>query len=144
MVRYTNVALGGLMVIVLATGPKVRGFKLGRGWSILREIKIRSMTSFGQEVNPSVPCRKILRHFKELRVWQRYYVGKIKGHLSPSFSCFATRRLLVTSRELWWMNQEWPGLICGTHNRLAMVAVHEAPCAIPPRNSNSRRTDGFR
>jgi hypothetical protein len=25
------VALGGLVVIVLATGPKVRGFKLGRG-----------------------------------------------------------------------------------------------------------------
>jgi hypothetical protein len=46
-----RVALGGLVVSVLATGPKVRdGF--------LRVIKIRSTTSFGGEVKPSVPCRR--------------------------------------------------------------------------------------
>jgi hypothetical protein len=33
------VALGGLVVSVLATGPKVRGFKPGRGRWILRAIK---------------------------------------------------------------------------------------------------------
>jgi hypothetical protein len=33
------VALGGLVVSVLATGPKVRGFKPGRGRWILRVIK---------------------------------------------------------------------------------------------------------
>jgi hypothetical protein len=39
-VHYTKlVALGGLVVSVLATGPKVRGFKPGRGRWILRVIK---------------------------------------------------------------------------------------------------------
>jgi hypothetical protein len=33
------VALGGLVVSVLATGPKVRGIKSGRGRWILRVIK---------------------------------------------------------------------------------------------------------
>jgi hypothetical protein len=33
------VALGGLVVSVLATGPKVRGFKPGRGQWILRVMK---------------------------------------------------------------------------------------------------------
>jgi hypothetical protein len=37
-VAYT-VALGGLVVSMLATGPKVRGFKPGRGRWILRVIK---------------------------------------------------------------------------------------------------------
>jgi hypothetical protein len=34
-----TVALGGLVVSVLATGPKVRGFKPNRGRWILRVIK---------------------------------------------------------------------------------------------------------
>jgi hypothetical protein len=34
-----RVALGGLVVSVLATGPMVRGFKPGRGRWILRVIK---------------------------------------------------------------------------------------------------------
>jgi hypothetical protein len=34
-----QVALGGLVVSVLATGPKVRGFQPGRGRWILRVIK---------------------------------------------------------------------------------------------------------
>jgi hypothetical protein len=33
---HKNVALGGVVVSVLATGPKVRGFKPGRGRWILR------------------------------------------------------------------------------------------------------------
>jgi hypothetical protein len=47
---YVNVDLGGLVVSVLATGPKVRGFD-----GFLRVIKIRS-PYFGGEVKPSVPC----------------------------------------------------------------------------------------
>jgi hypothetical protein len=34
-----NCILGGVVVSVLATGPKVRGFKPGRGRWILRVIK---------------------------------------------------------------------------------------------------------
>jgi hypothetical protein len=45
----------GLLVLMLATGPKVRGFKYGRR----RWIKIDSTTSFGEEVKPSVRCHKI-------------------------------------------------------------------------------------
>jgi hypothetical protein len=57
--------LGGVMVSMLATGPKVRGLKPDRGDGYLRAIKIRSTPCFGGEVKPSAPCRKILRHVKE-------------------------------------------------------------------------------
>jgi hypothetical protein len=56
--------LGGVVVSVLATGPKGRGFKAGRGDAFLKAIKIRSTPSFGWEVKPEVPCHKTLRHFK--------------------------------------------------------------------------------
>jgi hypothetical protein len=46
------VALGGLVVIVPATGPKVRGLKHGQRRWIFKGDKIRSTTSFGGEVNP--------------------------------------------------------------------------------------------
>jgi hypothetical protein len=52
------------VVSVLAIGPKVRGFKPGQGDGFLRAIKIRSTPSLGWEVNPEVPCLKILRHVK--------------------------------------------------------------------------------
>jgi hypothetical protein len=57
--------LSGLVVSVLATGPKGRGFKPGRGDGFLRVIKILRTYSFGWEVKPEAPCRKILRHVKE-------------------------------------------------------------------------------
>jgi hypothetical protein len=50
------------MISVLATRPKVRGFIPGRSDGFLRKIKFRSMPSFGWEVKPEVPCRKLLRH----------------------------------------------------------------------------------
>jgi hypothetical protein len=39
VVKRSSVALGGVVVSVLTTGPKVRGFKPGRGRWILRVIK---------------------------------------------------------------------------------------------------------
>jgi hypothetical protein len=56
--------LGGVVVIVLATGPKGCGFKPGKGYGFLRVIKIRSTPSFRWEVKAEVPCRKILQHVK--------------------------------------------------------------------------------
>jgi hypothetical protein len=56
----TTSRLGGVVVSVLVTGPKGRGFEPDQG------IKIRSTHSFGWEVKPEVPCRKILRHVKVL------------------------------------------------------------------------------
>jgi hypothetical protein len=43
---------------VLDTGPKIHGFKPGRGDGFLRAMKIRSTTFFEGEVKPSVPCRR--------------------------------------------------------------------------------------
>jgi hypothetical protein len=57
--------LGGVVVSVNAIGPEGRGFKPGRGDGFLRAIKIRSTPTFGWEVKPDVPCRKILRHVKD-------------------------------------------------------------------------------
>jgi hypothetical protein len=48
------------MVIVLAIGPKVRGFKHDQGRCILRAIKIRSTISLGGAVKPSVPSQRTL------------------------------------------------------------------------------------
>jgi hypothetical protein len=96
------------------------------------------MTSFGGEVKPLVPCCEILQNVKEpCQVWKRYFVGRICGHFSPSFSCFATRCLLITTRKLWWMNQEWLVLRWGTRNISVIVTVHGMPCVIQPYNSNS-------
>jgi hypothetical protein len=64
--------LGGVVVNVLATGPKGRGFKTGRGDGFLRTIKICSTSSFGWEVKPEVPCSKILRHIKDPLRYLRY------------------------------------------------------------------------
>jgi hypothetical protein len=52
-----EVALGGLMVYVLATGPKVGGSNPTEGDGFKREITIRSTPSFGREIKPSVPCQ---------------------------------------------------------------------------------------
>jgi hypothetical protein len=41
------------------------GSNLAEDNGFLRVIKIRGMTSLGGEVNPLVPCRKILWHVKD-------------------------------------------------------------------------------
>jgi hypothetical protein len=64
--------LSGVVVSVLATGPKGRGFKPGRGDGFLKAIKIQSTPSFGGEVKPEVPCHKILRHVKYPLRYFRY------------------------------------------------------------------------
>jgi hypothetical protein len=46
--------LGGVVVSVLATVPKGREFKPGRGNELLREIEIHSTLSFVWEVKPEV------------------------------------------------------------------------------------------
>jgi hypothetical protein len=41
------------------------GSNLADDDGFLREIKIHSMFSFGEEIKPSVPCCKILQHVRE-------------------------------------------------------------------------------
>jgi hypothetical protein len=60
------------VVSVLATGPKDRGFKRGRDDGFLRAMKIRSTPSFGWEIKPEVPRRKVLRHVKDPLRYFRY------------------------------------------------------------------------
>jgi hypothetical protein len=50
---------GGLRVSVLASGTQVRGFKPSRSRRIFKGGKVLSTPSFGREVKPWVPCRKI-------------------------------------------------------------------------------------
>jgi hypothetical protein len=57
-------SVGGVLFSLLAIRPNVRGFKPGRGDLFLRAIQIRSTPSFGAEVNPEAPCRKILQRVK--------------------------------------------------------------------------------
>jgi hypothetical protein len=71
--------LGGLMIIGLAIEPKVRGFKPGRERWILRMIEFHSKSFFEGEVNPAVPCRKILWHVKFPYSMKEILVGKIHG-----------------------------------------------------------------
>jgi hypothetical protein len=76
---HTNVALGGLVVSVLATGPKVRGFKRGRGRWILRVMK--SAASLPSEGSRSHVVD--LRHVKEPYKHEKMLAGKIQR---PCFS----------------------------------------------------------
>jgi hypothetical protein len=62
----------GVVITVLVTEHKGRGFKPGRGDGLLREITIISTPSFGWEVKPEVPYRKILRHVKDHLRYFRY------------------------------------------------------------------------
>jgi hypothetical protein len=87
--------LGGLVVSVLATGPKVRGFKPSRGRWILSCDKIRSMPSFRGEVKLSVPCHRFTACKRTLRVWKKFFVGKIQR---PRFSP-------ASLLDVWWPNQ---------------------------------------
>jgi hypothetical protein len=83
------VDLEDLVVMVLAIELKFRVFIPGRGRKNLRELKIRSTTTFGGEVKLSVPCRNILRHVKEpCGVWKRYFVGEIHSHFSKLLRSF--------------------------------------------------------
>jgi hypothetical protein len=77
------VAFGGLVGSVSAIGSKVHEFKPGPGRWVFKVDKISRKTSFGGEVKPSAPCRKILRHVKEpCRRENKYFVGKIHFRFS--------------------------------------------------------------
>jgi hypothetical protein len=65
LTKVVNSHLGGVIVSVLAIGPKVREFKPGRGDGSLRVIKICSMPSFRGEVKLGTPCHEFLQHVKD-------------------------------------------------------------------------------
>jgi hypothetical protein len=53
------------MISMLATGPTVCGFKLGRRDGFLRVIEICSMPASRRKVKPEAPCLKFLQHVKK-------------------------------------------------------------------------------
>jgi hypothetical protein len=62
------------VVIVFDIEPKFASSDPEEDDGFLREIKILNMTSFGEEVKPSVPCGKSLRQVKNpCGVRQRYF-----------------------------------------------------------------------
>jgi hypothetical protein len=86
----------------------------------------------------------MLRNIKEpYKYEKRYFVGKIHYHFSPSFSCFLPdvsagycQRVLADGSRMIIIIIIITQV--ETHNRSVMVTVLRTPCAIPPRNSNSR------
>jgi hypothetical protein len=89
---------------------------------------MRSMTSFRGEVKLAVPCCEISWHIKDPYSMKEILVSKIHTHFLPSFSCFATRYLLITARALVGGSRMIRTQM-GKHNRSVMVAVYEMPCA---------------
>jgi hypothetical protein len=85
--RWPFVTLVDLILACLPLDPRFAGSNPAEDDGFLRSIKIHSTPSFGGEVKPSVPCRKILQHVKEpCRVWKRYFVGKIQRTFPPQVS----------------------------------------------------------
>jgi hypothetical protein len=77
---FIYVDLGGLVVSVLATGPKAIPTEVD---GFLRVIKIRSTTSFGGEVKPSVPCRRFTACKRILWAWIKMLRKPNCLHFSP-------------------------------------------------------------
>jgi hypothetical protein len=95
--------------------------------------KIRSTTSFGREVKPSLPCRNISWHVKYPYGKKEILVGKIKlisRQVSPTsqqgVSAGYCQRGLEGESGM-TVNQ------MGKHNTSVMVALCGMPCAIPRR-----------
>jgi hypothetical protein len=98
--------LNGVVVSIFATGPKSRGSESCHGDGFLMAIKIRSTPSFGWEVKPEFPCRKILRHDKYLLKSHGEEKTKFSFPssillLAPDVSVDRAAIVLVTARALW-------------------------------------------
>jgi hypothetical protein len=61
-----NFILGGIVVFVLSVGPNFAGSNPADTDGFLRAIKFLGTTSFGREVKPPFPCRRMLVMLKNL------------------------------------------------------------------------------
>jgi hypothetical protein len=64
-----NVFLGGVVVIVFAIGPKVRGLKPGKDDGFLRAIEIRNTTLFGGKQSRR---SNVVRFYSLLKIPTKY------------------------------------------------------------------------
>jgi hypothetical protein len=106
---------GGLVVSVrVRTRPKPLDF-LGK--------KIHSMSSFGGEVKPPVPCHRFVACKRALWfMWESESQAKLTGHFSPIILSF-TNIGLVMSLDLERLWRWWAEL----------KVVHNGPAAYGPR-----------
>jgi hypothetical protein len=98
------------MISVLPTGPKVHAFKRSQGDGFLRAIKIRNTPSFGGEVKPDAPCRKMLWHVRKslASMNKNCSQGQIRHSFARSSYLLPDDSAGRIDRELWWTNQELP------------------------------------
>lgn len=102
-------------------------------WISKGDKKNRSTTSFRGEVKSSVPRRKILWYIKECHEYDKdISYEKFSSHLSPSFSCFATRS---SASNCHTALMDESGMIINqkeTNNRSEMVTGQGSPFAPTP------------
>jgi hypothetical protein len=115
--------LSGIMVSMLAIGPKVHRFKPGWGDGFLGVIKICSMPSFRGEVKPLAPWHKCLRHVKNLAQYERDTASAKFKDVSRQIPASLLDVCAVT-RECWWMHQDWLELRWEWTVELKMAALH--------------------
>ena len=114
---------------VLAFGTQVRGFKPDRSRRIFQSEKILSTPSFGEEVKPSLPCRRFTAYKRSLNVtWKsgifRQNSWAISRPCSSTFGC--QDPLKTTSGESWNIRKKkvhkhlhlWP---LGSHRKRLAV-----------------------
>jgi hypothetical protein len=122
-IQYPEVVILGLVVSVLAIGPKVRGFWPGPGIWIFKGDK-NPQPSFGGEVKPSAQCRKVLRHLKKpIKVWKKYFVRQNLSFISPVAPALLFENSRRIAREIWWADQEFLP-VCITLPWFSMLIYH--------------------
>jgi hypothetical protein len=92
------VVLGGLVVSVLATGPKVRGFNPGRGRWIFKGDK-KSVAQLPSE-------REVKSHVVDLRHVKEPYGHESRCFVSKIQRPFLTEVSWLTARWLWQSYQD--------------------------------------
>jgi hypothetical protein len=124
--------LGGVMVIVLATRPKVRGFKPGRERWIFEGYKNQE-----GEVKQPAPRGKFLRRYKIPCGMTEILIGKIQlPFLAKLLSASLLGAYCNQSRELWWMHRKLLELRQGAQHIRKWSQLHGTLCTIPHRNNN--------
>jgi hypothetical protein len=85
------------------------GSNPAEGDGFLNSVKFRSSLSFGGEVKPSVPCRKVLRLAKITSKYeQRYFEVQINYLRQVPPDLLVDYSAGKISRGLWWTNQGFP------------------------------------
>jgi hypothetical protein len=115
----------------------VEGSNSAASDGFLRAIQIRSTTSFGGEVKPSVPCHIILRYVEDPLSIIQIMIDKTQR---PCLAQFLPSSLLgVSAATRTEKSGGWFEIIrtqMGAQKTRKLLQLHWTLCAIPPLNSN--------